>query len=211
MNQKAILASLTVILTVGFGSFFVMAQDHDPKIEGEPIVESDSVEMHSDFLSFTGTVSKMEDQMDSRSWHVENDESNLMIFPVSEEVLILSATGEFISSDTIEMGARVNVYYDRHKPMPLIYPATITPDFVIVNDQEYSQVKVAKFDSHLVSLDNDLKLQLDEDTIIVNEKGEKRTEAELSDRELIVFYTTSTRSIPAQTTPSKVIIINRAE
>lgn len=42
----------------------------------------------------------------------------------------------------------------------------------------------------------------------MNLNGEKVTEKEIAEKHLVVFYTVTTKSIPAQTTPSKVIVLD---
>jgi hypothetical protein len=68
-------------------------------------------------------------------------------------------------------------------------------------------VKVDLFDNDYVSSDNSLKLNISDDTVIVSENGEAFT-GELADRKLVVVYGPSTRSIPAQTTPEKIVVLD---
>ena len=45
-----------------------------------------------------------------------------------------------------------------------------------------------------------------EDTLIVNQKGEKLEAEDIFNQTALVFFGASTRSIPAQTTPSKIVV-----
>jgi len=128
---------------------------------------------------------------------------------ISDETLIFnSGSTEQLQINSFKEGQLIDAYYDRHKPMIMIYPPQITPEIVIINDEDkIGFVKVALFDENLISLDNELKLTIDDKTVILNEKGENISASELGGKELIVFYTTSTKSIPAQTTPTKIIAL----
>jgi len=66
-----------------------------------------------------------------------------------------------------------------------------------------------KFDNGLVSEDNRLKLNISEETVITDLKGSRRifTEADIKGSTAIVVYSMSTFSIPAQTTPERVVIV----
>ena len=118
-------------------------------------------------------------------------------------------TTKTVEKEAFKKGQRIDAYYDKNKPMLMIYPAQIFPELVIMHDEgDTGSVKVSKFNDEFLSLDKELKLNIEEETILENEKGEKIDQADLSGKELIVFYNISTKSIPAQTAPTKIIAIN---
>ena len=56
--------------------------------------------------------------------------------------------------------------------MILIYPTTVTPEIVIVNDEKiFGEVKISQFDKEFLSLDGELKLNIGEDTALFNQQG----------------------------------------
>ncbi|MFD2445538.1 copper amine oxidase N-terminal domain-containing protein [Bacillus sp. CGMCC 1.16607] len=164
----------------------------------------------SRFIKFSGVITNINQMKDKLSLVVEDKSTNnTMVFPMTDEVLILnSIKGNGMQKDKLKNGLKVDVYYAKNKPMPLIYPPMITPDIVIVEEEVMGQVKISKFNDDLTSLDATLKLHISKETILEDEKGEKVTENELKGKELIVFYDISTRSIPAQTTPKKIIVLD---
>lgn len=164
----------------------------------------------TNFIKFSGVIKEIEKDSKTTRFIVENPENSLiMIFPVNDDVLLFdSGKGEKLKAASIEKGAKVEAYYDKNKPMTMIYPATIAPEIMIVNGHELGSAKISKFDKNLVSLDNELKLHISEDTILLNENGDSLKEDELVRKELIVFYTIATKSIPAQTTPTKIIALD---
>jgi hypothetical protein len=67
-------------------------------------------------------------------------------------------------------------------------------------------VKYDVFDKDLISSDKSLKLNISDKTEIISQDG-KAFEGELANRKLVVLYGVSSKSIPAQTNPSKVIVL----
>ena len=62
----------------------------------------------------------------------------------------------------------------------------------------------------LTGTGNTLALNLTEDVEIVDREGNP-TQEELANQDLLVLYGASTRSIPAQTTPSKIVVLGTNE
>jgi hypothetical protein len=87
----------------------------------------------------------------------------------------------------------------------MIYPPQYNAEVLVVESQEQI-VKVDVFDKELISSDNFLKLNLSETTEIVNPDG-TAFKGELANRKLAVIYKTATKSIPAQTTPVKIVVL----
>ena len=93
---------------------------------------------------------------------VENDEGLITIFRIQDETLLFnSGTSNEIEPGDLKKDMKVEAYYDKNKPMLLIYPAQITPELFIVTDEaKPGNVKVGKFDKDFLSLDKDLKLNI---------------------------------------------------
>jgi hypothetical protein len=103
------------------------------------------------------------------------------------------------------LGDMVTGFYDANAAVPLIFP----PQFraiVMAKDELYQNVKVDYFNDQLVSSDNSLKLNIAPWTQIVLENGQYFTRNP-ANRNLIVIYGATTRSIPAQTSPYKIIVM----
>ncbi|MFJ8063535.1 stalk domain-containing protein [Psychrobacillus sp. NPDC096426] len=164
------------------------------------------------FIKSSGIVKDVEVKKDVVTLTVETEEKEpqITIFKLNDDTLLFnSGTTKAVEKEAFQKGQRIDAYYDKNKPMIMIYPAQIYPELVIVHDEEkIGSVKVSKFDDKFVSLDKELKLNIGEETILVNEKGEKIDKEDLNGKELVVFYTITTMSIPAQTPPSKIVAIN---
>ena len=101
-------------------------------------------------------------------------------------------------------GDFITGYYNGNAPAILIYPPQF-PALIIVKYQEHQNVKVDFFNSRLVSSDNMLRLNIGPNTLIMLKNGQA-FRGNVANRNLIVVYGASTRSIPAITTPERIIV-----
>ncbi len=105
----------------------------------------------------------------------------------------------------IEPGMELVGFYDSSLPVPLIYP----PQFQAVAlafPEKGQQISLGYFDRLLRAEDNSLQLILGPDTTILTENGQP-FHGSLKSHPLLVFYRRTTRSIPPQTSPEKIIVL----
>lgn len=118
---------------------------------------------------------------------------------------IISPDTYVINEVRLRVGMNITAFYDADLPIPLIYPPQYQA--IIIGRRNPQEILYAgEFDDNLESLDGTLKLTIGRSTEIVTSNGQP-FRCPLGDQTLIVYYTTSTRSIPAQTTPRKIIVI----
>lgn len=166
------------------------------------------------FLSYTGTVKEVS----------ERDGNTLFVTLESEADgpanFVINKNTHLIDHLEIKVGQELIGFYESNRPMLLIYPPQY-PVSIVAEVKDNLFVEADKFDKDLVNTDNSLKLNISEDTEIVWENGTQMNwvkaptaeelKAALSERRLVVFYDVSTRSIPAQTTPKKIIVLSKKE
>jgi hypothetical protein len=157
-----------------------------------------------DYLSFTGTVQKIQMPQTSDAAYneiilAENDEGGQMAFHVDDNTYFLTG-GSPTEGDT------VTGFYEAKAAMTMIYPPQPTAAVIAVNPPKDKTLKVARFDKDLVSDDGTLKLNIGSDTTIVLQNGDT-FDGDMTNRALAVIYSISTKSIPAQTTPEKVVVL----
>lgn len=163
------------------------------------------------YFSFTGTVKEIEKIDDNiTKVFLEGEDGSSAHFMLNENTY-------YADNVKIEKGLNITGYYEAGKPMILIYPPQYTID-IVTPVYEEGFIKADKFDSNLVSKDNKLKLNISEETEIVWENNTQinwikqptleELETVLSNRQMLVYYKFSTKSIPAQTTPSKIIVLS---
>ncbi|WP_236906192.1 hypothetical protein [Clostridium isatidis] len=158
------------------------------------------------FRSFHGTITAItdfivsEDDIDAGCYKLitlENDMQEIVNFIISPDTY-------FLDNEMVFVGDKITGYYDGNAPVPLIYPPQYRA-LIVVKDSSHQNVKVDYFNSNLTSSDGMLKINICPCTrlLLRNNQSFSRSPA---NRNLIVVYGTSTRSIPAQTAPYKVII-----
>lgn len=111
----------------------------------------------------------------------------------------------FVDHVLVKVGDQVTGFYDADLPVPFIYPPQYRA-VVMAKNQVGQFFEVDYFDNRLVNSKGTLKLNLSRQTKVVLENGQAFTRNP-GNRELIVVYSATTRSIPAQTTPSQVIVM----
>ena len=134
----------------------------------------------------------------SRLFTLQDSDENVTDFIITPETYV-------IGGDQGRNGRTVTAYYDMDAPAPAIYPPRLNAEIIVV-EQRGMQVKVDWFGRDLVSSDRTLKLNLSPQTVIMTQNG-LPYEGSLARKNLIVFYSISTRSIPAQTTPEEIIVL----
>jgi len=160
------------------------------------------------FQSFTGILTMIGDLVtgDERNsgcikiMTVQNETGNVVHF-------IVTPTTYFVNHATVAVGDRVTGFYDANAPIPYIYPPQLQA-LVMAKVDKKRNIKVDYFNSQLISSDGTLQLNLSPSTRILLENGQRFT-GNLANRDLIVLYGATTRSIPAQTTPDKIIVMCR--
>lgn len=118
---------------------------------------------------------------------------------------VVSPSTYFVDHETLVVGDRVTGYYDANAPAILIYPPQYQA-IVMVKDNPNQNVKVDFFNSQLQSSDGQLQLNLSPNTHVLLTNGQFFSEYP-GNRDLIVYYGPTTRSIPAQTTPYRIIVL----
>ncbi|MEJ9281915.1 MULTISPECIES: hypothetical protein [Ureibacillus] len=161
----------------------------------------------TNFYSFSGTVTAISDFFTSQSgeiegcnklFTVENDDGLIVHF-------IVSPSTYFIDQETVKIGDKVTGYYDGDLPAILIYPPRYQT-IVMVKEYPNRNVKVSYFNHQLLSSDGQLQLHLTPSTPILLTNGQFFSKYP-GNRDLVVIYGPTTRSIPAQTTPYRIIVL----
>lgn len=125
-------------------------------------------------------------------------ENGIINFDVTAETLI-------IDNRELRPGMRVTAYYDSSLPVPMIFPPRYFAQLIAVPGRN-EQIALDFFNRDLVAADRSLQLNIAGNTIIETVNGQRFT-CDLADRMLLVFYSITTRSIPPQTTPRRIVVL----
>lgn len=117
---------------------------------------------------------------------------------------ILSPGTYVVDNTPLRIGMRISAFYDANLPVPLIYPPRYQAAFISRTEPGES-IMAAYFDENLLSAEDPLKLFLDSGTRISTANGQPFT-CDPGGHFLLVYYRATTRSIPPQTTPDRIIV-----
>lgn len=155
--------------------------------------------MATNYLSASGIIQSVS--------NMGEDCCNLMVSIITENGIVnmvVTPDTYVVNNFRLRRGMSVIAFYDADAPAILIFP----PQFralVIAQKSPQEMVTIQTFDDNLVSLDNSLQLNIGPQTMVSTTNGQPFT-CDLGNRQLMVFYSNTTRSIPPQTTPRRVIV-----
>ena len=129
---------------------------------------------------------------------VENEAGNTVNFLMNASTFVVDYT-------TLYESMPVTVFYSGDTAVPAIYPPQYEAA-VIAPRQEGQNVFVGYFNNLLMSSDQRLKLNLAPTTQVVTSNNQTFM-GNPGNHTLAVQYSQTTRSIPAQTTPERVIVL----
>lgn len=130
---------------------------------------------------------------------VEDNDGNTVNFVVSPTTYV----ADFV---TLREGMQATFYYRTDAPVPLIYPPQYTAVVVIPMQRNGQFVMVGYFNSALINEEQTLQINLNNRVQMLTTNNQ-RFLGNPANHSLVVFYETSTRSIPAQTTPERIVVL----
>lgn len=133
--------------------------------------------------------------------------SQMMVLRTDNGIVNFMITPEtrIIDNRPLRAGLRVAAFYDASLPIPLIFPPQYRAQIVTVLGRD-EQIMLNDFDRNLLARDNSLQLNIARNTRIETINGQN-TSCNPGNQTLLVYYSATTRSIPPQTTPRRVIIL----
>ena len=119
---------------------------------------------------------------------------------------IISPDTHILNDTRLRAGMRVVAYYDASLPVPLIFPPQYRA-LLISTLRPGEQVNLSRFDRSLTAMDRSLRLNVVPSTTVQTLNGQNFS-CPLGGRVLLVFHSNTTRSIPPQTTPRKIVVLS---
>ncbi|MEW8973571.1 MAG: stalk domain-containing protein [Tissierellaceae bacterium] len=209
MNIKRVM-SLSLAACLSLSPMVAMAEDAVKS--NTDIVSENEKQETPNYIEFKGKITNINSNDKTFSILVENDKDKLIAHIVDDVILLDDSTLDFIDKEDLEEGMEISMFYSKDTIMLMSYPGQLKPDSIVVrSSKDFTGIKVDKFDKDLVSEDNMLKLNINEGVEVVDREGNKLSKEDILNKDLLVFFTASTKSIPAQTTPEKIIVIKNNE
>lgn len=173
---------------------FVKAEDTE-KENTEMIVESKA------YTKTLYTVSSLEENKALAT----DGEGNEMVLFLPEKFLDLE-TGNFVEA-TLKEGQKIVVFFRNDTPILQSYPPQGGPQLIAIHPQTKYSVDMDFYKEDGLGLSNRLILNNVGEAEVRNVAGEVIEIESLLNRELIVLYTISTRSLPPQTNPEILYVV----
>ena len=195
-----------------------------PEIQGDIMVlngeETDAaapVETAS-YISVDVTVVKTDSDVDgiiktTTDVNNKDDQNNTVNLKITDDTLVYDNLGNKKALSDLTDGSKITVFTGSYEPTPLILPVQYTANVIIINGDQEGNVNIDTYladEEGYTNAANTLKIATADDTKIVD-KDEKEYKGDINKNDLIVFYDVSTKSIPAQTTPTKVVVLGENE
>ena len=119
--------------------------------------------------------------------------------------IILSPTTYVVDFETLSVGMDCTFWYLADAPMILIYPPQYNAA-VAARNRNDRMIDVSRYGRELVNQERTLQLKLD-GSVDIRTTNNQYFQGSPADHDLVVIYETSTRSIPAQTTPKNIVVL----
>lgn len=134
-----------------------------------------------------------------------------MIFTTIEDMdgntvnFIITPSTFVVDWETLSVGMQCTFWYRTDAPVPLIYPPQYTAA-VVAQEKNGRMIDVGYYNTSLVNEGQTLQLNID-GSVDIRTTNNQYFQGNPANHNLVVVYDSSTRSIPAQTTPSEVIVL----
>ena len=160
------------------------------------------------FMSVEGTIVELRSASMSRRSStdacqlfaaVEDNDGNIVNFVISPATYV----ADFV---TLREGMQAEFFYRTDAPAPLIYPPQYSAVVVVPRQRNDMFVTVGYFNGALINAEQTLQLNMN-NRVQVLTTNNQRFIGSPAGQNLVVFYENTTRSIPAQTTPDKVVVL----
>lgn len=170
------------------------------------------------YISVDVTVVKTDSDVDgiiktTTDVNNKDDQNNTVNLKITDDTLVYDNLGNKKALSDLTDGSKITVFTGSYEPTPLILPVQYTANVIIINGDKEGNVNADTYladEEGYTNAANTLKIAAADDTKIVD-KDEKEYKGDLDKNDLIVFYSVSTKSIPAQTTPTKVVVLGKNE
>lgn len=170
------------------------------------------------YISVDVTVVKTDSDVDgiiktTTDVNNKDDQNNTVNLKITDDTLVYDNLGNKKALSDLTDGSKITVFTGSYEPTPLILPVQYTANVIIINGDKEGNVNADTYladEEGYTNAANTLNIAAADDTKIVD-KDEKEYKGDLDKNDLIVFYGVSTKSIPAQTTPTKVVVLGKNE
>lgn len=208
MNKKILSVLIAGATLLSVGVAFAEDEYATMLISEEPVIEETVIEeAHSAFITIDAEITEVGDEVINAKAGEEEIIINKNMLQMS-----IDASGEMIE---LLKGDAVTLYVREDTPMVLSLPAQYSPSIIVkTTDDDTSMIDVDSYtkteEGTYINKAGALVLNISDETQIIKLSREM-FDGNLDGFDLVVVYNMATFSIPAQTSPLKVIVLNKAQ
>lgn len=214
-NLNKVLALTLAFTVVGSTAAYAEVMKGETTATPVPIsADADAQAEASAYISNTGKITEVADTEDGNKVFTMDNENGGLRFVVAPTTTIVDReTGSVITADKLTEGMEVAVIYGANAPMGMSMPPYMGQVTTVVANADKGSISVGHFNDDLLNEKDLLQLNISEKTTILTTLGTKiiLSANDVKGKDAVVFYDITTRSIPAQTTPSLVLLLEERE
>lgn len=171
------------------------------------------------YISENLTVVKVDKDVIETTVDVQNkdDQNNTVNLKITDDTVVYDNLGNKKALSDLVEGSTITAYADSYEPNPLILPVEYTAKVIVINGDQEGNTNVDTYfaedgteEDWYTNAANTLTITADENTKVVDKKDEEYV-GDINKKDLIVFYGPSTKSVPAQTTATKIVVLGENE
>ncbi len=209
MNKKLLSLILAGATALSLSTAFA-EDDYGTMLISEEVVETVQEEKHAAYITISGKITGVEEE----TFLAQTESGEEIIINKNALQLTITNEGEMIE---LQKDDSVTLYVREDTPMVLSLPAQYSPTVIVKATEAASTVMVDNFVKSgedefgmYINQGGNLAISVAEETEIIKLSREY-FDGNLDGRDLIVIYDMVLYSLPAQTTPKKVIVLNMAQ
>lgn len=171
------------------------------------------------YISENLTVVKVDKDVIETTVDVQNkdDQNNTVNLKITDDTVVYDNLGNKKALSDLVEGSTITAYADSYEPNPLILPVGYTAKVIVINGDQEGNTNVDTYfaedgteEDWYTNAANTLTITADKNTKVVDKKDEEYV-GDFNKKDLIVFYGPSTKSVPAQTTATKIVVLGENE
>ncbi|WP_054743983.1 stalk domain-containing protein [Cellulosilyticum ruminicola] len=206
MNKRLMTSMMAIVMGMSIGSTVLASE-----VQESSQVAIESVqEVLGGFMTEVGHVCTITEDINGYKLQVGNEDGT--IFYLKKDALVFDvASGTFKKMSEIKKDMTVSVVYPKDALMMLSLPARCSDVSLVVLHSNEANVSIGYFNDELVNEKDRLQLNINESTVvksIVHNQKSLKSE-DVKNKDAVVVYENTTRSIPAQTIPKLVLVLEK--
>ncbi len=177
------------------------------------LIDSMEETVQLNFVKYSGKVTSIIKNEGSISITISDEFSEVLVLNTENFQRAYDAVNKTWGSlEEVKEGDFLTIIMDVNSPMTMSLPPQANNAAFIIKTDDMMNVKLDIFNDELTSSANDLKLNIAPETAITDIMGSRKifTSDDIKGAQCAVVYTFTTFSIPAQTTPEAVIVLESA-